>query len=221
MAFSGSYTGGGVMDVAVRLVQEQVAELAGFGLARAMFDSVLLGLQSRETMRMREDEIEDRLLTEGNALLRQLLPSNQGGIERTFETIAGFAAAHGERKVALFGLAFKQGTDDLRESPFVTLAERLLGKGYDLAIFDRFVQVARLTGSNRAYISKEIPHLERLMVDAPAAALAGRRIVVVGHCAPEDRPALFDGLRGHTVLDLGGMPELRAIPGINYHGLCW
>ena len=154
-------------------------------------------------------------------LLRQLLPSNQGGIERTFETIAGFAAAHGERKVALFGLAFKQGTDDLRESPFVTLAERLLGKGYDLAIFDRFVQVARLTGSNRAYISKEIPHLERLMVDAPAVALAGRKIVIVGHCATEDRPALFDGLRGHTVLDLGGMPDLRAVPGIDYHGLCW
>ena len=73
----------------------------------------------------------------------------------------------------LFGLAFKQGTDDLRESPFVLLAERLLGRGYDLRIYDRSVQVARLMGSNRTYIDREIPHLERLMVVSPEAALSG------------------------------------------------
>ena len=123
--------------------------------------------------------------------------------------------------VALFGLAFKQGTDDLRESPFVTLAERLLGKGFDLAIFDRSVQVARLTGSNRAYISREIPHLERLLVEAPAAALTGRKIAVVGHIAPQDRPAMLAALAGHVVLDLAGMAELRTLAGIRYHGLCW
>src|SRR6185437_12086630 len=73
-------------------------------------------------------------------LLHQLLPANQAIIDRAFNAIA----RHGRQPVSLFGLAFKQGTDDLRESPFVTLAERLLGKGYDLRIYDRFVHVARL-----------------------------------------------------------------------------
>src|SRR6202012_3528332 len=88
---------------------------------------------------------------------------------------AAYAAPprHGRQPVALFGLAFKQGTDDLRESPFVLLAERLIGKGFEISIFDRSVQVARLTGSNRAYIEREIPHLERLLAPEPEAALDG------------------------------------------------
>jgi len=149
--------------------------------------------------------------------LKQVLPSNQAIIDRTFEAIA----AHGRQTVALFGLAFKQGTDDLRESPFVILAERLLGKGYDLRIYDRSVQVARLTGSNREYIEREIPHLERLLTTDPAAALDGAGLVVLGHVGQEDRPALLAGLRGHKVLDLTGIPEVRAQEGIAYQGLCW
>jgi len=149
--------------------------------------------------------------------LRQLLPSNQAIIERAFEAVA----RHGRQPVSLFGLAFKQGTDDLRESPFVLLAERLLGRGFDLRIYDRSVQVARLMGANRAYIDREIPHLERLMVISPAAALSGTRIAVIGHIPAEDRPALLDSLAGHVVIDLAGMAGLRSHPGITYHGLCW
>jgi GDP-mannose 6-dehydrogenase len=103
----------------------------------------------------------------------------------------------------------------------VLLAEKLLGKGYDLRIYDRFVQVARLMGANRAYIDREIPHLERLMVISPAAALSGTKVAIVGHVSPEDRPALLAALHGHVVLDLVGMADLRAHPGITYHGLCW
>ncbi len=147
--------------------------------------------------------------------LRQVLPSNQANIERTYEAIA----RHGRQTVALFGLAFKQGTDDLRESPFVALAERLLGKGYDLRIFDRSVQVARLVGSNRAFIEREIPHLERLMVDDPAAALEGAGLAVLGHLGREDRAAVARCLGERPVLDLAGIPELRAHAG--YEGLCW
>ncbi len=149
--------------------------------------------------------------------LQQVLPSNQAIIERTFEAIA----AHGRQTVALFGLAFKPGTDDLRESPFVILAERLLGRGYGLRIFDRSVEVARLTGSNRAYIDREIPHLERLLAPDPAAALDGAGLVVLGHVGPRDRPALLAALRGHRVLDLAGIAEVRGHPGITYQGLCW
>jgi GDP-mannose 6-dehydrogenase len=150
-------------------------------------------------------------------LLKQLLPSNQAIIDRTFDSIS----EHGRQPVALFGLSFKPGTDDLRESPFVLLAEKLLGKGFDLRIYDRFVQVARLMGANRAYIDREIPHLERLMVVSPQAALSGARIVVLGHVAAEDRAALLAGLNGHVVIDLAGMADAAAVPGITYQGLCW
>ena len=149
--------------------------------------------------------------------MQQVLPSNQAIIDRTYEAIA----RHGRQTVALFGLAFKPGTDDLRESPFVLLAERLLGKGYDLRIFDRYVQVARLTGANRAFIEREIPHLERLLAPEPAAALEGAGLVVVGHIGRGDRPAMLSALHGQHVLDLAGVPELRAHPGVTYQGLCW
>ncbi len=149
--------------------------------------------------------------------LKQLLPGNQAIVDRAFEAIV----RHGRRPIALFGLAFKQGTDDLRESPFVLLAERLLGRGYDLKIHDRFVRVAHLMGANRSYIEKEIPHLERLMVAAPEAALSPGGIAVVGHIAPEDRPALLAALKDQIVVDLAGMDALRAVPGVTYEGLCW
>ncbi|MDT7951999.1 MAG: nucleotide sugar dehydrogenase [Acetobacteraceae bacterium] len=149
--------------------------------------------------------------------LKNVLPSNQAVIDRTFEAIA----QHGRQRVALFGLAFKQGTDDLRESPFVVLAEKLIGKGFDVSIFDRSVQVARLTGSNRAYIEREIPHLERLLAPEPADALVGAKLVVVGHIAKPDRPAFFSALQGRHVLDLAGIAELRTLEGITYQGLCW
>lgn len=150
-------------------------------------------------------------------MLRHLMPANQAIIDRTFEAVA----RHGRQPVALFGLAFKQGTDDLRKSPFVLLAEKLLGKGYDLRIYDRFVQVATLMGSNRAYIDREIPHLERLMVVSPQAALSGTKVAVIGHIAPEDRPALLAALFGHTVIDLAGLADLRTHRSISYEGLCW
>jgi GDP-mannose 6-dehydrogenase len=149
--------------------------------------------------------------------LKQVLPSNQAVIDHTYEAIA----KHGRQRVALFGLAFKQGTDDLRESPFVLLAEKLIGKGFEVSIFDRFVQVARLTGSNRAYIEREIPHLERLLAPEPADAVAGAGLVVMGHLGRPDRPALLAALDGHRVLDLAGMAELREHKGITYQGLCW
>ena len=150
-------------------------------------------------------------------LLSHVLASNIAIVERAFEMIV----RHGRQRVSLFGLAFKQGTDDLRESPLVLLAERLIGKGYDLRIFDRAVNVATLLGSNRSYIDQEIPHLERLMVDSPTAALTDSRLAVIGHIGAEDRPELLAGLQGHTVIDLAGLPALRDRTDIDYQGICW
>ena len=147
--------------------------------------------------------------------MRQVLPSNTAIIDRAFDAVI----RHGRQKVALFGLAFKSGTDDLRESPFVLLAERLLGRGYELGIFDRSVKVAQLMGSNRAYIEREVPHLERLLAESPAAALDGAGLVVIGHIGQEERPALLAALGDRPVLDLAGVEELRERPG--YAGFCW
>lgn len=149
--------------------------------------------------------------------LSQVLPSNATIIERAYEAVA----RHGRQPVSLFGLAFKPDTDDLRESPFVALAERLIGKGYDLRIFDRSVRTASLLGANRSFIEREIPHLDRLMATSPAEALKDSRLVVVGHIAPADTAALLDALTDQTVLDLAGLPELAAHPAITYQGLCW
>lgn len=150
-------------------------------------------------------------------LLSQVLSSNNAVVDRAFDLIAG----HGRQRVSLFGLAFKQGTDDLRESPLVQLAERLIGKGYELSIFDRPVKVASLLGSNRSYVEREIPHLERLMVDSPQAALAGSQLAVVGHIGAADRPALLSALNGQAVVDLAGIGELRNRADISYTGICW
>jgi GDP-mannose 6-dehydrogenase len=150
-------------------------------------------------------------------LLSHILPANEAVVERAFQEIS----RHGRQRVSLFGLAFKPGTDDLRESPFVLLAERLIGRGFDVRIFDRNVELARLTGGNRAYIEREIPHLERLLAGSPAEALAESRMAVIGHIGAEDRPALLAALNGQTVLDLAGIDELARHPGIAYQGFCW
>ena len=146
-----------------------------------------------------------------------LLPANEAVIDRAFDAIM----RRGRQPVSLFGLAFKPGTDDLRESPFVILAERLIGKGFPVRIFDRSVNVANLLGSNRAYVEQEIPHLEQLMVASPEAALQGTRLAVVGHIGREDRPALLAALDGHTVLDLAGIDALKSHAAIDYQGFCW
>lgn len=149
--------------------------------------------------------------------LRQIMPSNEAVVERAFATIA----THGRKSVALFGLAFKPGTDDLRESPYVTLAERLIGRGYGLRIFDRSVHLASLLGANRAYIEREIPHIDALMAQDVAQALEGAGIVVIGHVSGEDRAALIAQLNGQIVIDLAGIPAIAALPGITYQGFCW
>jgi GDP-mannose 6-dehydrogenase len=149
--------------------------------------------------------------------LRAVLPSNSGIVERAYEMVS----AHGRQTVALFGLAFKPGTDDLRESPFVLLAERLLGRGYDLKIFDRTIDMGRLIGSNRSYIEREIPHLGRLLVSTPAEALSASRLAVIGHITEPDLSAMRAALTNHTVIDLFGVSGLQSLPGIRYCGFCW
>ncbi len=154
-------------------------------------------------------------------VLGSLLDSNDAHIGRAYELIA----SAGRKPVALFGLAFKPGTDDLRDSPLVVLAEKLLGKGFDLAIYDKFVKIARLLGKNKEYIDREIPHLDKLLHETPDAALARAEIVVVGHADAETRQRIIALAKGARVVDLNGYADLRqaSLAGsfAQYEGICW
>lgn len=92
-------------------------------------------------------------------VLQSVLPSNKSQVSTVFDRIKEL----GNRKIAFLGLSFKVGTDDLRESPMVTLAEQLIGKGYELQIYDKEVQLSKLVGANKLYIDSEIPHLSSLL----------------------------------------------------------
>jgi len=141
---------------------------------------------------------------------------NQLQIDRALAAIA----ATGKRSVAMLGLTFKPNTDDLRESPLVELAERLLGKGYRLTIYDRDLQVAKLVGSNRRFAMQHLPHLNDLLVEDLDAALRGGDVVVVGtgHKAFADlRPKLAPH---HHVVDLVGR-DLALRGHAHYEGAGW
>jgi GDP-mannose 6-dehydrogenase len=101
-------------------------------------------------------------------ILESILPSNELQITRCFDVIE----RTGAKRVGLFGLSFKSGTDDLRESPLVALAERLLGRGIDLRICDSQVRYSNLYGANRAYVEDRLPHLSTLLVETPEEVLA-------------------------------------------------
>lgn len=149
--------------------------------------------------------------------LAGLLDSNAAHIERAYELVA----RDGRRKVALLGLAFKPGTDDMRDSPLVTLAERLLGKGFELAIFDDFVKVSRLLGKNKEFIDREIPHLERLLKPTLVDAVADADVVVIGHADKAARATLRDHVATKRVIDLAGYADLDPAACGEYEGICW
>jgi GDP-mannose 6-dehydrogenase len=124
------------------------------------------------------------------------------------------------RTVALLGLSFKMNTDDLRESPNVELAERLIGKGYRVRIYDSVVNPDRLVGANRRHVESKLPHLERLLAHEPGQALRGADTAIVS----SSDQAILDALLGHPprhLIDLSGRlgSEVESLPG--YEGLSW
>ena len=150
-------------------------------------------------------------------LLDSLLPSNRIHIQTAFDKVA----AAGHRNVAMVGLSFKSGTDDLRESPLVTLAEQLTGKGFHLSIYDPKVHLSRLIGANKDYIERTIPHIGEMLSDDLAAAVAGARTVIVGMADRGVQEALFPLLTAeHFVLDLVQMDHRDRLP-CRSQGVCW
>ncbi|MBN1979711.1 MAG: UDP-glucose/GDP-mannose dehydrogenase family protein [Anaerolineae bacterium] len=149
-------------------------------------------------------------------LLGSILPSNEAHIRRALELIV----RSGKRRVGLLGLSFKAGTDDLRESPLVILAEWLIGKGYHLRIYDRGVSLAQLIGTNKEYIEREIPHIARLMMNSAKEVVASSEVIVVGNKSPEMHQALNDITDGQIVIDLARI-EGFSITDDRYQGICW
>lgn len=153
-------------------------------------------------------------------ILSHVLASNEEHLKRAFELVA----ATRSRKVGLFGLSFKPGTDDLRESPLVELCERLVGKGYDLRIYDANVTLSRLMGANRAYIEERLPHLGELLTDSLSEVVDHAEVLVVGTTDPTVVAALDDPAvtAGRTVIDLVRLPDAeRRREQEGYVGLGW
>lgn len=150
-------------------------------------------------------------------VLQSVLRSNQLQIQQALDQII----ETGKKRIGLLGFSFKAGTDDLRESPMVILAETLLGKGYDVRIYDRNVLIARLTGSNKDYIEKQIPHLSRLLCESVDDVLNEADVIVIGNAGPEFGEALIRCRPDQTILDLVRVPVDRANVVADYRGICW
>jgi GDP-mannose 6-dehydrogenase len=149
-------------------------------------------------------------------ILEAILPSNVTHTQRGIDLVMN----QGSKKVGILGFSFKAGTDDLRESPIVELIERLIGKGFDLAIYDHNVSLARLTGANRDYILNLIPHISELMHDSIESVLGHADVIVIGNADPRFAEIVKTIRPGQKVVDLVRLKGVER-QDIAYEGICW
>lgn len=150
-------------------------------------------------------------------MLAGILPSNRTHLDLAFHKIM----ESGKRRIGFIGLSFKTGTDDLRESPLVTLAEMLIGKGMQLSIYDPEVHLAKLLGANRSFVEKHLPHIGEMLLADVAEVIEQSEVLVVGLTGAEVSDALATHCRtDQVVLDLVNLPKRNAIRG-QVEGLCW
>lgn len=149
-------------------------------------------------------------------IVTSILPSNEMQVGRGLQLIM----EKGHRRVGVLGFSFKAGTDDLRESPVIEVIERLLGKGYDLRIYDKNVKIASLVGGNRDFILNRIPHISRLMVDHVDAVLEHAQTIVIGNKDPDFRQVPSQLREGQTIVDFVRITDGRSENG-KYDGICW
>ncbi|UVL21207.1 UDP-glucose/GDP-mannose dehydrogenase family protein [Pseudomonas sp. B21-044] len=145
-------------------------------------------------------------------LLGSIMASNRNQVRHAFDLVT----RAGKRRIALLGLAFKANSDDLRESPLVTLAEQLIGKGYDLRIFDANVDHARQFGANRQYIEQQIPHVSALLRSDLQQVIDEAELIVLGNNDERFVQALD---AGKPVIDLVGF--MAGGSDARHHGICW
>jgi len=150
-------------------------------------------------------------------VIGSILGSNHLQIQHAIDMVV----ETGKKRIGLLGFSFKAGTDDLRESPIVILAEALLGKGYSLCIYDRNVSLARLVGANRAYINEQIPHLSSLLCESMDEVLDRSDVIIVGNGAPEFAEAVTRTRPDQVVIDLFRVKADRERIPADYRGICW
>lgn len=149
-------------------------------------------------------------------ILTSILPSNEVQMAKGMQLIM----ENGHKKIGVLGFSFKAGTDDLRESPVIEVIERLIGKGYDLRVYDKNVNLASLVGANRDFILNRIPHISRLMLDSIEAVLDHAETVVVGNQDPDFRNVASRLRNGQRLVDFVRIID-RKSDGNNYAGICW
>jgi GDP-mannose 6-dehydrogenase len=149
-------------------------------------------------------------------ILTSILPSNEMQITRGVQLIT----EKGYTRVGILGFSFKAGTDDLRESPLIEVIERLIGKGYDLRIYDKNVNIASLVGANRDFILNRIPHISKLMVGDISAVLDHAQTIVIGNKDPDFKAVPNRLHEGQFLVDFVRIIEGRS-KSEKYDGICW
>ena len=149
-------------------------------------------------------------------MLANVLASNDAHVQRLVDALT----STGKRRFGLLGLSFKAGTDDLRESPMVTVAERLLGKGFDLGIYDPDVSLAKLTGVNKKYIETEIPHISSLLSDNISEISDKSDVLIIAAPLPENPPPEQIFKKNQIVFDLVRAVDPEDVQ-CKYNGICW
>lgn len=149
-------------------------------------------------------------------IINSILPSNTLQIEKALKTIISL----NKKKIGVLGFSFKAGTDDLRESPMVELIERLIGKGYDLKIYDRNVKLASLIGANKDYILNRIPHISNLMVDEISDVIEHAETIVIGNSDKEFSHDYNQYGKELNIVDLVRIRDINIEQG-GYDGICW
>jgi GDP-mannose 6-dehydrogenase len=150
-------------------------------------------------------------------MLGGILPSNRQHVELAI----GKVMATGKRRIGMIGLSFKPGTDDLRESPLVSLAEHLIGKGLELRVYDPEVHLSRLLGANKSFIERHVPHLGQLLCEDIGDVIGASDVLVVGLATPEIVAALQRlAEERHVVIDLAHLRDPSVLKA-RYEGLCW
>jgi GDP-mannose 6-dehydrogenase len=149
-------------------------------------------------------------------LLESLMTSNNQHLDRGVEAVL----KTGKRRIAMLGLSFKAGTDDLRESPQVQLIKRLLGEGCQVKVWDKDVSLGRLAGSNRQYIEAVIPHIGSLLSADMPEVIRDAEVVIIGTKVEKaDLARLLTPAQ--TVVDLVNLDPARRPQAANYEGICW
>jgi GDP-mannose 6-dehydrogenase len=158
-----------------------------------------------------------KMLDLESPLLDAILKSNAHQIDTAYDLIKD----SGKREIGVLGLSFKPGTDDLRESPMVELVEKLIGKGYQVKIYDHEVSLAKLFGSNKRYIEKMIPHISTLLKPSIAEVVSDAELILVGKSNQDIQQAVAKTNGSKVVLDLVRLFSSRPEKVVHYEGICW